>query len=293
MELGTQGSQPIFDQYHETYGVHDGVRTSSDDVDESIETGSVFENPRDDPMLPTLQTQPNCWSERLRVSLEPATNPRHSGSSYSLEVDHDPQASLVENVGHDSDLDSDSVNAFRYRRLAKRRQERAAASLRRITFPRSTAKSQKYTKALLADRAKAKIQNCRSKRQKQTYAKISVNDNGKGVFGVVQGSLSKSEDWNTPDPSAGEGRTLETDAQNPYSYTDSQTATPVSLLSTEGSSKSKERISGTASPGTPQAPRRQSPSDQSVRAASRHRLSISCSLTQLLPIPNRRSALAY
>ncbi|KAK8120254.1 Rad9-like Rad53-binding [Apiospora kogelbergensis] len=318
MELGTQGSQPIFDQYHKTYGeiltrfpakdirkqyesqtshtsiepddgsfsqddtgavnfnlepfqLHDGVRTSSGDVDESIETGSVFENPRDDPMLPTLQTQPNCRPERSRVSLEPATNPRHSGGSCSLEVDHDPQESLVGNEGQDSDLDLDWANTFRHRRLAKRRQERAAASLGRIRFPRPTAKIQKYTKALLADRVKAKIQNCTSKRQKQTNAKISVNDNGKGVFGVVQGNLSKSEDCNTPGPSAGEDRTLETDAQNPYSYTDSQTATPVSLLSTEGSSKSKERISGTASPGAPQAPRRQSPSDQSVRAASRHR----------------------
>ncbi|KAK8095107.1 uncharacterized protein PG998_014331 [Apiospora kogelbergensis] len=316
--LRTQGSQPIFDQYHETYGavligfpakdigkqyksqtshtsiepdngsfsqddtgavnfnlepfqLHDGVRTSSDDVDESIETESVFENPRDDPMLPTLQTQPNCRSGRLRVSPEPATKPRHSRSSYSLEVDHDPQASLVRYEGQDSDLDLDWANTFRYRRLAKRRQERAAASLRRITFPRPTAKSQKYTKALLADRAKAKIQNCTSKRQKQTYGKISANDNGKGAFGIVQGSLNKSEDWNTPGPSAGEDRTPETDAQNPCSYTDSQTATPDSLLSTEGSNKSKERISGTASPGTPQAPRRQSPSDQSVRAASRHR----------------------
>ncbi|KAK8011849.1 hypothetical protein PG989_000109 [Apiospora arundinis] len=219
----------------EPFQLHDGVRTSSGDVDESTETGSVFENPRDDLMLPTLQTQPN-WNE-----------------------------------GQDSDLDLDWANTFRYRRLAKCRQERAAASLGRIRFPRPTAKSQKYTKALLADRAKAKIQNCTSQRQKQTNAKISVNDNGKGVFGVVQGNLSKSEDCNTPGPSAGEDRTLETDAQNPYSYTDSQTTTPVSLLSTEGSSKSKERISGTASPGAPQAPRRQSPSDQSVRAASRHR----------------------
>ncbi|KAK7997683.1 transcription initiation factor TFIID subunit A-domain-containing protein [Apiospora arundinis] len=234
----------------EPFQLHDGVRTSSGDVDESIETD-----------LP----------ERSRVSLEPATNPRHSGGSCSLEVDHDPQESLVGNEGQDSDLDLDWANTFRYRRLAKRRQERAAASLGRIRFPRPTAKSQKYTKVLLADRAKAKIQNCTSKRQKQTNAKISVNDNGKGVFGVVQGNLSKSEDCNAPGPSAGEDRTLETDAQNPYSYTDSQTATPVSLLSTEGSSKSKERISGTASPGTPQAPRRQSPSDQSVRAASRRR----------------------
>ncbi|KAK6858958.1 hypothetical protein PG995_004811 [Apiospora arundinis] len=255
----------------EPFQLHDGVRTSSGDVDESIETGSVFENPRDDHMLPTLQTQPNCRPERSRVSLEPATNPRHSGGSCSLEVDHDPQESLVGNEGQDSDLDLDWANTFRYRRLAKRRQERAAASLGRIRFPRPTAKSQKYTKALLADRVKAKIQNCTSKRQKQTNAKISVNDNGKGVFGVVQGNLSKSEDCNAPGPSAGEDRTLETDAQSPYSYTDSQTATPVSLLSTEGSSKSKERISRTASPGAPQAPRRQSPSDQSVRAASRHR----------------------
>ncbi|KAK8120425.1 hypothetical protein PG999_004545 [Apiospora kogelbergensis] len=207
MELGTQGSQPIFNQYHKTYGeiltgfpakdirkqyesqtshtsiepddgsfsqddtgavnfnlepfqLHDGVRTSSGDVDESIETGSAFENPRDDPMLPTLQTQPNCRPERSRVSLEPATNPRHSGGSCSLEVDHDPQESLVGNEGQDSDLDLDWANTFRHRRLAKRRQERAAASLGRIRFPRPTAKSQKYTKALLADRAKAKIQNC-------------------------------------------------------------------------------------------------------------------------------------
>ncbi|KAK6854929.1 hypothetical protein PG995_009117 [Apiospora arundinis] len=152
----------------EPFQLHDGVRTSSGDVDESIETGSAFENPRDDPMLPTLQTQPNCRPERSRVSLEPATNPRHSGGSCSLEVDHDPQESLVGNEGQDSDLDLDWANTFRHRRLAKRRQERAAASLGRIRFPRPAAKSQKYTKALLADRAKAKIQNCTSKREKMT-----------------------------------------------------------------------------------------------------------------------------
>ncbi|KAK8869429.1 UbiD family decarboxylase [Apiospora arundinis] len=318
MKLGTQGSQPIFDQYHKAYGeiltgfpakdirkqyksqtshtliepddgsfgqddtgavnfnlepfqLHDGVRTSSGDVDESIETGSVFENPRDDPMLPTLQTQPNCRPERSRVSLEPATNPCHSRSSCSLEVDHDPQASLVGNESQDSDLDLGWANTFRYRRLANRRQERAAASLRRITFPRPTAKSQNYTKALLENRAKAKIQNCTSKRQKQTYAKIRANGNKKGASGIVQGSLSKSKDWNTAGPSAGEDRALQTDAHISYSYIDSQATSPLSLLSTGGSSKSKERICGTASICTPQAPRRQSPSDQSVRAASRHR----------------------
>jgi len=146
----------------EPFQLHDGVRTSSGDVDESIETGSVFENPRDDPMLPTLQTQPNCRSERSRVSPKPATKLCHSRSLRSVEAAHDPQASIVENEGHDSDSDSGWVNTFRYRRLAKRKRQRAAASLRRITLPRPTIRSEESTKTLPASLAKAKIQNCTS-----------------------------------------------------------------------------------------------------------------------------------
>ncbi|KAK8007179.1 exoglucanase 1 [Apiospora arundinis] len=345
MEIGTQDSQPIFHQYHKTYGVsfvlpipkcgiigideegtkrliaqleklpkrspakdirkqyesqtsctsiepddgsfgqgetgavsfnlepfqlHDRVRTSSDDVDEAIETRRALENGHEDSMLSVVQSQPNYRSERSRVSPKPATKRCHSRSIHSAEAAHDPRASVVENVAQDSDSDSDWINTFRYRRLAKRRQQQAAASLRRIRLPRPTVRSQKSTKAP-ANCAKASIQNCGSNLQEQAYAKAGVNDKKIGASGIAQDSLSKSESGNTNGRSAGEDQTLQTDVHNTSSHTDPPTGTPVALPSTEDSSGSNARIYGTAPSRASPAPRRQSPTDESIRAPSRHR----------------------
>ncbi|KAK8872458.1 hypothetical protein PGQ11_002972 [Apiospora arundinis] len=315
--LRTQGSQPIFDQYHETYGailtgfpakdirkqyksqtshtsiepddgsisqddteavnlnlepfqLHNEVRTYSGDVDEAIETRHALENGHEDPMLSMVQTQPNYRSERSRVSPKPATKCYHSRSIHSAEAVHDPRASVVENVAQDSDSDSDWINTFRYRRLAKRRQQQAAASLRRIRLPRPTVRSQKPTKAP-ANCAKASIQNCGSKLQERAYAKAGVNDKKIGAPGIAQDSLSKSESGNTNGRSAGEDQTLQTDVHNTSSHTDPPTGTPVALPSTDDSSRSKARIYGTAPIGESPTARRQVPTVDSMRAASRHK----------------------
>ncbi|KAK8013634.1 hypothetical protein PG991_009227 [Apiospora marii] len=319
MELETQDSQPIFHQYHKTYGLeklserspakdiikqyepqasdtsieleersfsqgetgavsfnlepfqlHDGVCTSSDEVDEAIETQLTLENSHEDPMLPMTQIQSNCGPERSRMSPKPAIKRCHSRSIHSAEAAYDPRASVVENEGQNSDSDSEWIRAIRYRRLAKRRQRQAAASLQRISLPRPTARSQESTEAP-ANRAKAKIQNYANKLQEQAYANSMVNDKRRGTSGIVQDSLSKSESRNTNGGSAGENQTLRTDAHNPSSHTDPPPATPVALPSVEDSSGSNARIYGTAPTRASPATRRQSPTDESIRAPSRHR----------------------
>ncbi|KAK8106532.1 hypothetical protein PG999_009891 [Apiospora kogelbergensis] len=254
----------------EPFQLHDGVRTYSDDVDEAIETRHALENGHEDPMLSIVQTQPNYRSESPRVSPKPATKRYHSRSIHSAEAAHDPRVSVVENVAQDSDSDSDWINTFRYRRLAKRRQHQAAASLRRIRLPRPTVRSQKSTKAP-ANCAKASIQNCGSKLQERAYAKAGVNDKKIGESGIAQDSLSKSESGNTNGRSAGEDQTLRTDVHNTSSHTDPPTGTPVALPSTDDSSRSKARIYGTAPIGESPTAGRQSPTVDSMRAASRHR----------------------
>ncbi|KAK6854865.1 hypothetical protein PG995_009053 [Apiospora arundinis] len=254
----------------EPFQLHDGVRTYSGDVDEAIETRHALENGHEDPMLSMVQTQPNYRSERSRVSPKPAIKRYHSRSIHSAEAAHDPRASVVENVAQDSDSDSDWINTFRYRRLAKRRQQQAAASLRRIRLPRPTVRSQKPTKAP-ANCAKASIQNCGSKLQERAYAKAGVNDKKIGASGIAQDSLSKSESGNTNGRSAGEDQTLRTDVHNTSSHTDPPTGTPVALPNTDDSSRSKARIYGTAPTGESPTARRQIPTVDSMRAASRHR----------------------
>ncbi|KAK6860937.1 hypothetical protein PG995_004573 [Apiospora arundinis] len=255
----------------EPFQLHDGVRTYSGDVDEAIETRHALENGHEDPMLSMVQTQPNYRSERSRVSPKPATKRCHSRSIHSAEAAHDPRASVVEDVSQDSDSDSDWINTFRYRRLAKRRQHQAAASLRRIRLPRPTVRSQKSTKAP-ANCAKASIQNCGSKLQGRAYAKAGVNDKKIGASGIAQDSLSKSESGNTNGRrSAGEDQALRTDVHNTSSHTDPPTGTPVALPNTDDSSRSKARIYGTAPTGESPTSRRQIPTVDSMRAASRHR----------------------
>ncbi|KAK7937428.1 uncharacterized protein PG986_014296 [Apiospora aurea] len=239
----------------EPFHLHDGVRTSSGEVDEAIEIRLDLENNHEDPMLPMTQ---------------PVTKRCHSRSVHSAEAAHDPRASVVENVSQGSDSDSDWINTFRYRRLAKRRQQQAAASLRRIRLPRPTVRSQKSTKAP-ANCAKASIQNWGSKLQERAYAKAGVNDKKIGASGIAQDSLSKSESGNTNGRSAGEDQTLQTDIHNTSSHTDPPTGTPVALPSTDDSSRSKARIYGTAPIGESPTARRQIPTVDSMRAASRHR----------------------
>ncbi|KAK7937575.1 uncharacterized protein PG986_014443 [Apiospora aurea] len=254
----------------EPFQLHVGFGTSSGEVDEAIETRLALENSHEDPMLPMTRMQSNCGSESLRLSPKPVTKRCHSRSIHSAEAAHDPRASVVENVAQNSDSDSDWINTFRYRRLAKRRQQQAAASLRRIILPRPTARGQESTKAP-ANRAKAKIQNYASKLQEQAYANSMVNDKRRWASEIVQDSLSKSESGNTNDGLAGENQTLRTDAHNPSRHTDPPTATPIALPSTEDSSGSNARIYGTAPTRASPAPRRQSPTDGSIRASLRHR----------------------